>query len=86
MHGYNESKGINQMKKPENKAMQEYFGRTDAVYTHNPKGGRYTVVGSGKVKIDDGEWLPSITYRSIETGELYTRTESDFNDKFKIIE
>ena len=44
MHGYNESKGINQMKKPENKAMQEYFGRTDAVYTHNPKGGRYTAL------------------------------------------
>lgn len=74
------------MKKPENKAMQEYFARLDTIYTHETKGGHYTLVGNGKVKIDDGDWLPAITYRSVETGELYTRTEADFNDKFKVIE
>lgn len=56
----------------------------DIVYTHVVKGGEYRVLFIGAVEIDE-KWVEGITYQSLATNEVYTRTSIRFNQRFKMI-
>lgn len=51
------------------------------IYTHRHKGGRYQCLGqaksAGTVREDGGK--PMTIYRCLDTGQLYYRSEPDFD-------
>lgn len=53
---------------------------------HLRKGDEYTVLAVGKMEESDGNWVPSVTFRKINTVEVYTRAASRVAVKFKVVE
>lgn len=53
---------------------------------HLRKGDKYTVLAVGKMEEHDGNWVPSVTFRKINTAEVYTRAASRVAVKFKVVE
>ena len=54
------------------------------IYSHK-KGGKYIVLRPFKFKFD-GVWYDSILYSDIDSGEVYGRVESAFDESFKLVE
>ncbi|AQT28023.1 hypothetical protein pVa21_082 [Vibrio phage pVa-21] len=53
---------------------------------HLRKGDKYTVLAVGKMEERGGNWVPSVTFRKINTDEVYTRAASRVAIKFKVVE
>lgn len=56
-----------------------------ALVEHLRKGDQYTVIALGKMEECPGYWIPSITFRKNQTGEVFTRALERFVSKFKIV-
>ena len=59
-----------------------------SLYTCKGKGGRYRLLGcalpAGYARAQRGK--PVFVYEEVATGELFYRTEADFNDRMEKIE
>jgi len=54
------------------------------VYIFSKTGNEYVVLEEGELKDPSTrKWIPCVVYRSIETGNCYTREKTDFLNKFK---
>lgn len=42
----------------------------------------YIIEELGYMKLTSGTWLDAVTYRSIQSGEVYTRDRETFEEKF----
>ena len=60
--------------------------KTSTKIQHLRKGDEYTVLAVGKMEDSEDNWVPSVTFRKINTGEVYTRKSSRVAVKFKVIE
>jgi hypothetical protein len=45
--------------------------------------GKYLIAGLCKVRQHNGAWKPGVIYQSMETNEVYVRTETEFRAKFE---
>lgn len=55
------------------------------VFVFNKTGNSYLVIEEGEMKDPSTrEWLKSVVYKSLETGNIYTRELNDFLNKFSI--
>lgn len=52
------------------------------IWTNKKNGKKYAVVYIAQVKIENGDWMPSVTYQDVETGMTFTRDKATFILKF----
>ena len=58
---------------------------TNTYYKHYKKGGTYSVLFPCEMQINQ-QWFEAICYKSIETGKIYCREISSFDNSFKVVE
>lgn len=56
---------------------------SNQLWTCSKTGDVYSIEHIGKMKIETDEWLESVTYSNVGTGEVYTRDMSTFLEKFE---
>lgn len=55
------------------------------IYIHNNTGRAYEIVACGNYRLKfNGVWYNAVLYRGIDDTRLWSRTEADFLEKFKI--
>ena len=53
------------------------------VYIFSKTGNEYTVLEEGELKDPSTrKWIPCVVYKSMETGNVYSREKIDFLNKF----
>ena len=54
------------------------------LYVHNESGRQVLVVCTGKM-LTDSHWVHSVTYRTIDNDQNWTRTRESFEEKFTFV-
>lgn len=53
------------------------------IYIFKETGNEYLILEEGELKDPSTRiWIPSVTYKSVDTGKVYTREMTDFLNKF----
>jgi hypothetical protein len=52
------------------------------IWRYNETGKQYAIVYVATMKINDTEWIPSVTYQCLESGLTFTRDKATFVLKF----
>lgn len=56
---------------------------TTTRYSHKEKGGIYIIMFIHRMKCPlTGEWIPCVTYQSLQDNRIWTRSYDSFVDKF----
>lgn len=51
-------------------------------FTHTESGRKAFIVARGQMKLPDGTWTPSVTFRTVDTMKAWTKTQEDFDATF----
>lgn len=60
------------------------FPKAGDIWVYTKTGNKYWIQFTGESKIKDGEWIHSVTYKSIDNDKFYTRDLDTFLKKFKM--
>lgn len=61
--------------------MTESINKGD-IFHHNDNDMKYEILHHANVNCKNKDFVPQIVYRSIDTGRVYSRPESEFQEKF----